>query len=152
MTIRTMFRALTVVAITLCAVPVNAQADAPANAKLVKDAMTALFINRDPTAVDRYFGKTYTQHNPNVPNGVSALPDMIKGLPANFKYEPGIIVADDDHVAIHGRYTGFGAKPLIAIDIFRIEDGKLVEHWDVLQPEVPAGESANGNPMFASQP
>lgn len=50
---------------------------------------------------------------------------------------------------IHGRYTGFGPKPIIAVDIFRVAEGKLAEHWDVLQEEVPAEATASGRPMFA---
>lgn len=56
--------------------------------------------------------------------------------------------ASGDFVMAHGRFTGFGPKPLIAVDIFRIQDGKLVEHWDVLQEEVPAEQTASKNPMF----
>jgi predicted SnoaL-like aldol condensation-catalyzing enzyme len=39
---------------------------------------------------------------------------------------------------VHGRYTAWGAKPVVGMDIFRVADGKVVEHWDVLQEEVPA--------------
>jgi predicted SnoaL-like aldol condensation-catalyzing enzyme len=49
---------------------------------------------------------------------------------------------------IHGRYTGWGPKPMVAVDIFRIQDGKLAEHWDVLQEEVPAGAAKGGRSMF----
>lgn len=48
-----------------------------------------------------------------------------------------MVVAEDEYVMIHGRYTGWAPKPLVAVDIFRIVDGKLVEHWDVMQEEVP---------------
>jgi predicted SnoaL-like aldol condensation-catalyzing enzyme len=60
-----------------------------------------------------------------------------------------MIVAEGDLVMIHGRYTGWGPKPMVAVDIFRVVDGKLVEHWDVLQEEVPASATASGNPMFS---
>jgi predicted SnoaL-like aldol condensation-catalyzing enzyme len=49
---------------------------------------------------------------------------------------------------VHGRYTGWGPKPMVAVDIFRLKDGKVAEHWDVLQEEVPAAETASGNAMF----
>ena len=49
------------------------------------------------------------------------------------------------------RNVGLGPKPLIAVDIFRIKDGKLAEHWDVLQEEVPAALTASKNPMFPIQ-
>jgi len=49
------------------------------------------------------------------------------------------------------RYTGLGPKPLIAVDIFRIQNNKPAEHWDVLQEEVPAGMTASKNPMFPTQ-
>jgi predicted SnoaL-like aldol condensation-catalyzing enzyme len=49
---------------------------------------------------------------------------------------------------VHGRYIGWGPKPLVGVDIFRIVDGLLREHWDVLQEEVPASQTKSGNPMF----
>jgi len=63
-------------------------------------------------------------------------------------YVPGMVAADGDLVMVHGRYVGWGPKPMIAVDIFRVVDGKLVEHWDVMQVEVPASATTSGNPMF----
>jgi predicted SnoaL-like aldol condensation-catalyzing enzyme len=60
----------------------------------------------------------------------------------------GMAVASGDLVMVHGRYTGWGPKPMIAVDIFRVENGKVVEHWDVMQEEVPASHTASGNAMF----
>lgn len=58
-------------------------------------------------------------------------------------------VVEGDLVMVHGRYTGWGPKPMVAVDIFPIADVRVVEHWDVMQEEVPASETASGNPMFA---
>jgi predicted SnoaL-like aldol condensation-catalyzing enzyme len=65
-------------------------------------------------------------------------------------YEPGMAVADGDLVMVHGRYTGWGPKPMVAVDIFRVEGSKVVEHWDVMQEEVPAANTASGNAMFTT--
>src|SRR5262245_54118125 len=51
-------------------------------------------------------------------------------------YEPGMAVVEGDLVMVHGRYVGWGPKPMVAVDIFRVKDGRVVEHWDVLQEEV----------------
>jgi predicted SnoaL-like aldol condensation-catalyzing enzyme len=59
-------------------------------------------------------------------------------------------MADGDHVMIYGRYAVPGRPALISVDIFRLENGILVEHWDVLQEEATAAESAGGHPMFGS--
>jgi len=65
------------------------------------------------------------------------------------KYEPGTIVAEGDFVIAHGRFSGFGAPVnWIAADILRIEDGRLVEHWDVIQDEATEEQSKSGAPMF----
>jgi predicted SnoaL-like aldol condensation-catalyzing enzyme len=60
-------------------------------------------------------------------------------LPADFKYEPGLVMADGDYVSIHGRYFGWGPKPMVAVDIFRVAHGKIAEHW-----ERNAGRGAGG--------
>ena len=129
--------------------PASAGSVQEANKQLVSNAMRELFITRDAEkAVKLYFGSPYLQHNPMIPDGADDLPTIVKSLPANFKYEPGIIVADGDMVMIHGLYTGWGPKPLVTVDIFRVKDGKLVEHWDVMQENVPAAETKSGRPMF----
>ena len=52
------------------------------------------------------------------------------------------------YVMVHGRYNNWGGKTMLAVDIFRLENGKVVEHWDVMQEEVPADKAVNGNAMF----
>jgi len=111
-------------------------------------ALTGAFIDKDPSVVERYFAPDYIQHNPAIPNGPKAIADFIASLSKDFSYEPGMAVAEGDMVMVHGRYVGFGKKPMVAVDIFRVANGKLAEHWDVLQEEVPASATASGNPMF----
>jgi|SRR5216684_901822 hypothetical protein len=81
-------------------------------------------------------------------NGSVSIPDVIRALPDDYKYEMAMVVAEGEYVMIHGRYTGWAPKPAVAVDIFRVVGGKLVEHWDVMQEEVPAGKTVSGNPMF----
>ena len=117
------------------------------NKELVIKAVTEVFINGDATALDKYWSENYVQHNPQIPNGREALKQLISGG-GNMKYEMGLVVADGDFVMVHARITGFGPKPLIAVDIFRVKEGKLAEHWDVLQEEVSAENTASKNSMF----
>ncbi len=121
---------------------------AEVNKEVVLAVLKGAFIDRDPSVVHRYFSTGYIQHNPSIPNGPSAIPALIAGLKPEFRYEPGMAVASGDLVMVHGRYTGWGPKPMVAVDIFRVENGKVVEHWDVMQEEVPASQTASGNPMF----
>src|SRR4029453_10260778 len=118
--------------------------------ELVKKAMTELFINGDVTALDRYWSDNYIQHNPQIPNGRDALKQLFSGG-GDFKYEMGLIVADGDFVMIHARATGLGPKPLIGVDILRVKEGKLVEHWDVLQEEVPARKYSKQKPNVSDK-
>ena len=117
------------------------------NKEIVLEVLKKTFIDLDPTVVEQYFGANYKQHNPTIPDGPTAIAQLIPTLTA-LTYEPGMAVADGDLVMVHGRYTGWGPKPMVAVDIFRVEDGKVVEHWDVLQEEVPAADTVSGRPMF----
>ena len=57
-------------------------------------------------------------------------------------------MADGDYVMVHGHYVGWVLKPMVGVGIPRVANGKIAEHWDVLQEEVAAAQSANGNSMF----
>jgi predicted SnoaL-like aldol condensation-catalyzing enzyme len=118
------------------------------NKALVVEAMTALFQRRDASAVERLYGPDYVQHNPHIPQGRSALQALVAGLSSNVFYEPGLVVAEGNYVAIHGRIRGWADTPQIVVDLFRVEGGVLVEHWDVLQDEVPVGITLGGTAMF----
>ncbi len=118
------------------------------NKALVHEAMTALFQRRDAAAVDRLYAPDYIQHNPGIPQGRDALRALVANLSPDVYYEPGLMVAEGDFVAIHGRIRGWADKPQAVIDLFRIAGGKLAEHWDVLQDEVPATAALGGVSMF----
>ena len=120
------------------------------NKALVLKAITGCFVDRDTSIPGKHFAPDYKQHNPMLPNGNAAIPALITAFNPDFKYEPGMIVAEGEYVMIHGRYTGWGPKPMVAVDIFRVVGGKLVEHWDVMQQEVPAELTKSGNSMFTN--
>jgi predicted SnoaL-like aldol condensation-catalyzing enzyme len=119
------------------------------NKALVLEAFDTLFNKRDYVAAERYWSPTYIQHSAHIAPGREGLFNLIKSMPPTLKYEPGVIVADGDLVIVHGRFSGFGAPVnWIAADILRIEDGVLVEHWDVIQDEATQEQSKSGRPMF----
>jgi predicted SnoaL-like aldol condensation-catalyzing enzyme len=122
------------------------------NKARVLEAFDTLFNKRDYAAAERYWSPNYIQHSAHIEPGRDGLFSLIKNAPSTLKYEPGVIVADDDFVIVHGRFSGTGRpKNWIAADILRIVDGVLVEHWDVLQDEASAAESKSGLPMFGSR-
>lgn len=118
------------------------------NKQLVVEAMTALFQRRDAAAVGRLYAPDYIQHNPGIPQGRDALASLVGALSPDVFYEPGMVIAEGNFVAIHGRIRGWAPTPQIVVDLFRIENGRLAEHWDVLQDEVATAESG-GTSMFA---
>jgi predicted SnoaL-like aldol condensation-catalyzing enzyme len=101
-------------------------------------------------AVNKYLAAPYTQHNPQVPDGVEgarvALSGFMQAVPG-YRYDFKRVLVDGDFVVVHSRVTtGPADRGSALVDIFRVADGKLVEHWDVQQvvPET----AANTNTMF----
>ena len=122
------------------------------NKALVLEAFDTLFNKRDYSAAERYWSPDYIQHSAHIAPGRDGLFGLIKSLPPTLKYEPGLIVADDDFAIIHGRFSDFGLPVnWIAADILRIENGLLIEHWDVIQDEATQAQSKSGNPMFGDE-
>jgi len=121
------------------------------NKSLVLEAFDTLFNKRDYKAAERYWSSSYVQHSAHIPPGRDGLFDLVRRTPANLKYEPGLIVAENDYVIVHGRFSGTGRpRNWIAADVVRVVDGKLAEHWDVLQDEATEPESRSGLPMFGT--
>ncbi|MGQ7935347.1 nuclear transport factor 2 family protein [Paraburkholderia sp. D1E] len=122
------------------------------NKTLVLEAFDTLFNKRDYEAAARFWSDTYIQHSAHIEPGRDGLLGLIRSLPDTLRYEHGLIVAEDDYVIVHGRFTGIGRPTAwIATDIVRIENGLLAEHWDVLQDEATQPESKSGLPMFGDR-
>ena len=125
---------------------------ADANKALVLEAFDTLFNQRDYAAAERFWSPGYIQHSAHIEPGRDGLFNLIKTLPVELRYEPGVIVADGNYVIVHGRFSGHGRPAAwIAADILRIENGVLAEHWDVLQDEATQSESKSGLPMFGNR-
>jgi predicted SnoaL-like aldol condensation-catalyzing enzyme len=119
------------------------------NRKLVLEAFDTLFNKRDYAAAERYWSPDYIQHSAHIGPGREGLFNLIKSIPSTLKYEPGVILAGGDFVIVHGRFSGFGAPVnWIAADIVRVQDGILVEQWDVIQDEATEQQSKSKAPMF----
>ena len=119
------------------------------NKALVLEAFDTLFNRRDYAAAERFWSPSYLQHSAHIAPGREGLFTLVRSLPPTLKYEPGLIVADGDFVIVHGRFLGFGAPAnWIAADILRMQDGVLVEHWDVIQDEATQEQSKSGRLMF----
>jgi predicted SnoaL-like aldol condensation-catalyzing enzyme len=121
------------------------------NKKLVHDFYDLAFNQHKPReAAKQYIGDQYIQHNPFVPNGVAPFVEHFEGY---FKEHPkshvvfSHIVAEGDFVVLHlNSKADEMDRGRAIVDIFRVENGKLVEHWDVTQ-DVPE-KTASGNTMF----
>jgi predicted SnoaL-like aldol condensation-catalyzing enzyme len=118
------------------------------NKKIIIEVLTTAFTKREFAALEKRLAQHYIQHNHYIPPYRDGLRSFIEKLPEGTVYEPGMIVAEGDLVMVHGRYSGATPVPLIAVDIFRFENDLVVEHWDVLQDEIPAKDTVSGNPMF----
>ncbi len=122
------------------------------NKALVLEAFDTLFNQRDYDAAERFWSERYIQHSAHIAPGRDGLFNLIRTLPVTLKYENQLIVAEGDYVIAHGRFSGHGRPAAwVAADIVRIEDGRLAEHWDVLQDEATEGQSLSGLPMFGDR-
>jgi predicted SnoaL-like aldol condensation-catalyzing enzyme len=127
-----------------------AHADPESNKKAVLDFYDKALNQKDFDAASKYLGLRYIQHNPGAPDGIEGLKAFIalrKEKFPNAKSEIKRAFADGDYVILHVHGVREpGERGVAIVDIFRLENGKIVEHWDVVQP-IPE-KTANSNGMF----
>lgn len=105
-----------------------------ANIQLVWDGMGAILENKNEAKVEASFAEDFIQHNPWAKDGIAHVKEMLQ---FDFGYKAIRWVSDGDIMAYHGFYTApnpLGEHPLLCVDCWRIEDGKIKEHWDALAP------------------
>jgi predicted SnoaL-like aldol condensation-catalyzing enzyme len=110
-----------------------------------RQAMIDIFRSKEPTAVDRYFADSFTQHDPKLADGLAGM----RSFAANMAKSPAADITiyrtlvDGDFVMLHSRYADLEryGGPVIAFDLFRFEEGKIVEHWGGQESEAPPNPS-----------
>jgi predicted SnoaL-like aldol condensation-catalyzing enzyme len=111
----------------------------------VRQAMLDIFRKKDATSVDRHFDESFIQHDPNLVDGLAG----IKSFAAEVASSPAADITiyrtlvDGGFVLLHSRYEGVRSygRSVIAFDLFRLNDGKIVEHWGGQEPEAPPNQS-----------
>lgn len=119
------------------------------NKAMVLVALDTLFNKRDYAVAEQYWSPDLVLHCAHLAPGRRGLFEFVEAAPATLRYEPGIIVANDSYVIVHGRLSGNGhSRNWIVATILRVEDGSVAEQWEVIQDEALRAESKSGHPMF----
>mgnify|MGYP001560059165 CR=1 FL=1 len=141
---------LALVLAVLMAAAAPAHADPESNKKAVLEFYEKGLNQKDFDAASKYFGPKYIQHNPGAPDGIEGFKAFIALRKEKFpdaRSEIKRAFAEGDFVILHiHAVRAPGERGSAIVDIFRLENGKIVEHWDVVQP-IPE-KAANSNGMF----
>ena len=109
------------------------------NKTIVRDFYTTVLIGRDVDAAPRFLRPDYIQHNPQVPTGLQGFMETFRArfaqpLPSDYKRELLNVIGENDMVVVYVRQTWTGRDgqhhQALGFDMFRVQDGKIAEHWD----------------------
>jgi predicted SnoaL-like aldol condensation-catalyzing enzyme len=126
---------------------VRTDADIPDLGAKARQAVIDIFRNRDSTAIDRFFSDPFVQHDPNIADGLSGLRTFVTEVKSSGKTDVTVYrtVVDGETVMLHSKYEGWPgfSGPVIAFELFRFKDGKIVEHWGGQTPEAAPNPSGH---------
>lgn len=119
--------------------------------QIAAEYLQKVWVERDLEALDRYIAPDLIQHNPNLPNGAEPLKTFLgkffRELMPNIEWRVLRLIAEDDFVVAHSHaIPNPGSPGMVVVDIYRVADGKIIEHWD-LTHEVPT-TTASGNTIY----
>ena len=143
MSIRPAHRFITVTLALTLFVPVQQawanEKETRRNKAIVRDFYTTVLIGRDVDAAPRFLRPDYIQHNPNVPTGLNGFVQVFRArfaqpLPSDYKRELLNVIGENDMVVVYVRQTWTGRDgqhhQALGFDMFRVQDGRIAEHWD----------------------
>ena len=123
-----------------------------ANKALVKDFITTILINGDMSKLTSFFdGDNYIQHNPAIADGISGLGQALEAMAKQgitMVYKTNHIVLGQGNFVLAISEGEFAGQPTSYYDLFRVENGKIAEHWDVMETILPKSEWKNNNGKF----
>ncbi len=123
-----------------------------ANKELVSDFVTTILVKGEMDKIGNYFtGDTYTQHNPDIADGISGLGQALEAMAKQgitMVYTKTHKVLGEGNFVLAVSEGTFAGAPTSFYDLFRVEDGKIVEHWDVMETIAPEAERQNTNGKF----
>ena len=123
-----------------------------ANKALVQDFAVSVLQGKNLSKFQSFFnGNNYIQHNPLVPDGVSGLSTALQEFAAQgmaLQYNRTPLVLGEGNFVLAASEGYLGSQPVTYYDLFRVENGTLAEHWDVIEPLMPKDQWKNQNGKF----
>ena len=117
----------------------------------ILEAFDTLFNKRNYAKATEFWSPGYIQHSAHIPPGRDGLFGLVRAMPPTLRYENHLILADGNDAMLHGKFVGHaGPRPWLAADRLRLENGLLMEHWDVLADEPTKAESVSGLPAIGN--
>ena len=110
---------------------------------LVKKAHQTLFTLHQFDVAEEFFSPQFIEHSPLVKQGLKGLKELIERRAGQFSYSLERAFSDGEYVVLHGLFEGLSEQPLVGFDLYRVVQGRIIEHWDMLVDQMPPNSSGH---------